>query len=140
MCGVLGICSVELSDLKVKPRVKLKSPLSLSKIASKVMTSKKKINIRKLFCAVLIHHINFHQFLKSDSWKHLFTVLQKLRELTDQLYHGSPTPSIMKKRTLCKVWANQIFCACFINLSISCQIVAASLCFTTALTALFICC
>lgn len=49
MCGVLGICSVELSDLKVKPRVKLKSPLSLSKIASKVMTSKKKKKFESCF-------------------------------------------------------------------------------------------
>lgn len=41
MCGALGICSVELNDLKPKPRLKLKSPLSLSKIALKVMASKK---------------------------------------------------------------------------------------------------
>lgn len=42
VCGVLEICSVELNDLEVKPRVKLKLPLSLSKIALKKMTSKKK--------------------------------------------------------------------------------------------------
>lgn len=41
VCGALGICSVELNDLKPKPRLKLKSPLSLSKIALKVMASKK---------------------------------------------------------------------------------------------------
>lgn len=42
VCGVLEMCSVELNDLEVKPRVKLKLPLSLSKIALKKMTSKKK--------------------------------------------------------------------------------------------------
>lgn len=35
VCGVLGICSVKLNDLKAKTRLKLKSPLSLSKIASR---------------------------------------------------------------------------------------------------------
>lgn len=58
VCGALGICSVELNDLKPKPRLKLKSPLSLSKIALKAMASKKypKAVLR---CA---YHINFNQF------------------------------------------------------------------------------
>lgn len=87
VCGVLGICSVKLNDLKAKPGLKLKSPLSLSKIASKVMASKR---YPKAVCAVLIHHINFHQFWKSGSWKHLFPALQKSRELTGQLNFSYP--------------------------------------------------
>lgn len=36
VCGVPGISSVKLNDLKTKPRLKLKSQLTLSKIALNV--------------------------------------------------------------------------------------------------------
>ena len=40
MCGILGISSVEINTL-VQKRVKVKSPLPLSKLATKVLTTKK---------------------------------------------------------------------------------------------------
>jgi hypothetical protein len=39
--GLLGLCSVDINVFVAKPRVKLKSPASLSKIVTKVMASKK---------------------------------------------------------------------------------------------------
>lgn len=54
MCGVFGICFVELNDLKLKLRLKLKLLLFLSKIVLKKMISKKKKYLKVVLCCVYI--------------------------------------------------------------------------------------
>lgn len=98
VCGVLGICSVELNDLKPKQRVKLISPLSLSKIALKVMASKKypKAVLR---CAYTSY--KFPSVLKKWQLEAPIPCPTEIQGVDRQLNYGSPTPNIMRKRALC---------------------------------------